>query len=184
MHIRGCADKAAKATDPRFMVAGRAAALLSLPLSITLMQVDKGRYSMTPEELAKYREDKLAKETTAKVQKEADKVAERKRIDDENLAAENALKEQVLPYLAKAKGAIGALEFTPVNDTSNRITGVNLRLGNASARISKSPVGRISAVATNSKQGITGKPFQAIQSASDLTEENLSELIKSLIDAE
>jgi hypothetical protein len=138
---------------------------------------------MTPEELAKYRADKLANERAAEAVKEADKLAERDRIANQNLAAESALK-MALPYLAKAKAAISSLDITPVSDTSSKIAGINLRLGNASAQIMKSPLGDITAVTMNKKQGPTGKPFNAIRSLADLTDENLSLLVKTLIDGE
>jgi hypothetical protein len=138
---------------------------------------------MTPEELAKYRTEKLRKENAAAAQKKADEQADRERISNKNLDAAKALTEKVIPYLNKAKAAISSLEFAPIKDTSSEIVAINLRLGKAAAHIQKSPHGDITA-ATNYKLGQSPQPFVAIRSIDDLTDEKLGLLIKSLIDAE
>jgi hypothetical protein len=138
---------------------------------------------MTPEELAKYRDEKLAREQAAAGQKRAGELAEKERIAKQNSDAETALTAKVLPYMAKAKASIKSLEFTPIRDTSSKIVAVNLRLGKATAHIQKSPHGDITA-ATNNKRGQSPQPFAAIKSIDDLTDEKMALLIKSLIDDE
>jgi hypothetical protein len=134
---------------------------------------------MTPEELAKYRSEKLARDRKAEEARKAAVLAERDRVLAQNAAAEHAL-EATIPYLNQVKGAMSpSFTFKPIRDTSNHMVGVELNLDGVNAEIEKDPSGAISA----SIRGAGGaNPFALIRSAGDLTEDNLSRLVKTMID--
>ncbi len=141
---------------------------------------------MTPEELAKYRADQLASAKTPREEGEVGKLAANARIDQQNADAEAALRS-IIPHLDRIKAAIPSLEFAPLMDTSRKIAGINLRLGQAAANIEKSANGDISAVLAafaSTRQGPSRKPFASISSSADITPDNLNTLIKAMIDAE
>jgi len=136
---------------------------------------------MTPEELAKYHAAKIERERAAEAQKKAADVAERERTANQNSVAEKAL-EDTVPFLTKTRAAMGnSFEFALLRDTSSKIAGINLRLDNANAEIKKSPVGGISVTVRTRSQG-SARAYSHITTAGGLTDENLGQLIKTLID--
>jgi hypothetical protein len=135
---------------------------------------------MTPEELAKYRADKLEKEKASEEARKADVSARRDRILSQNSAAELAL-EEIIIYLDQVKIAMSpSFSYKPFRDTSNRIAGFDLTLGAVTVEMRKDTSGSISASTRDTNR--ERKAFTFIRSASDLTEDNLSRLVKAMID--
>jgi hypothetical protein len=136
---------------------------------------------MTPEELAKYHADKIEREKAAEAQKKAGLAAERERVANQNSVAEKAL-EATVPFFTKTRTAMGnSFEFALLRDTSKKIAGINLRLDKANAEIKKSPVGGISVTVRTLGRG-SARIYNHITTSGDLTDENLGQLIKTLID--
>lgn len=136
---------------------------------------------MTPEELAKYHAAKIEKDRAAEAQIKADGAAEKERVANQNSIAQKAL-ENTLPFLTRTQNAMGnSFEFVPIRDTSKKIAGLNLRLANAAAEIKKSPLGVIS-VSVRTRGPGSARSYSHITTPDDLTDENLGQLIKTLID--
>ena len=137
---------------------------------------------MTPEELAKYRAEKLEmerKEDEEKKRLHNDEQAQRAAADSEMI---EAVKDKMLPYLEKVKTAMGgALTVSITRDTENTISSIDLSLDGRAAMIRRYG----SHLQVNIKQRrppYDVVPYSGLRHASDISEENLGLFIKALID--
>lgn len=137
---------------------------------------------MTPEELAKYRSEKLQK---AQQDEEA-----RKRVQEEQKAQyaseidalRAALADRILPYLQTVGKAMdGALNATPVRSTDGELVGIDVILDGRRGDIR---------LAGSTLQAYTKHPmtsqhlaYTKLRTAEDVTDDNISGFIKFLMDA-
>jgi hypothetical protein len=137
---------------------------------------------MTPEELAKYRSDKLEK-----AQKEQ---ADRKRAAEEHDARYRAhvealrasVEQTVLPYLQEASKAMdGAMEVTPIRDTDGHLAGVDIILDGRTGDIKMTGA----TLEAYTKHPMTGEqlPYTKLRNLQDVNSDNIGGFVKFILDA-
>jgi hypothetical protein len=136
---------------------------------------------MTPEELAKYRQQKVdleRKEQEERQRLQDDAIA--RRAADE-AAAQKAIAEEAVPYLLEVKAAMGnGLTFNVISDTNGQIHGLDMRVDNRG--------GQIRIVGSSVQAGVLGRvsreyhAFNKIRAPQDITRGNIGEFIKFVMD--
>jgi hypothetical protein len=139
---------------------------------------------MTPEELAKYRAEKVEKEQRAAAEQERRADAERSQFQSDTDAAKAAIGQKIIPYLNRVKTAMnGAITFAPMVNTDHEPVGVDLRMDNRKASIKM--FGSTFQCYIDSRRPPYGAiPFTGIRSIADITDDKLGQFIKAMIDTD
>ena len=139
---------------------------------------------MTPEELAEYRNEKLAKEE--KEAQERRRIAEIERIkrESEEAAAKAVIDDKIVPFLDKVQVAMGGeLTFRRKVDTGDWVIGLLILVDGRRASIDLYGSG-FQLYTQSRRPSHKSIPFRGIRSAADVTDERLGQFIKFVLDSE
>jgi hypothetical protein len=136
---------------------------------------------MSPEELAKYRAEKLQKAEMDKAEKKAAETAARESQQARAEAARKGLTTVVIPYFDELVKGLPGFSYTTMNEaTSGEVLGVDFIVDNRAARIQLAG-SAVNAATRDHRQGGMSR-FTFINSADDLTREKVGHMIKAMID--
>jgi hypothetical protein len=136
---------------------------------------------MTPEQLARYRAEKLEKKNEAAAARERAEEAEKVGRANQAHLAETVLREQIIPYFGRVKVAMTqGFSYEVVQNTQKQVVGVNISLDGISGKISV----RDGSYQVQLRDPKTARynTYPNLGAPEDVSEASLGNLLKALID--